>query len=219
MAVLWTYSFQVCVFLVLRAPEEDAVLQVGSHKTRATESPPSPCCLRCSPGHSWLYGLQVHIARTCWAFHNLKSPSLSHPAARTDRQCWEQVNAVLTKVRDFTRNEYCWVITLPCFQFHLKVHHYCSCFAYCLAVVRKKKKKKIFKKAPKKPHPPPSSPIAENAVKSRVIGDKQCKYLMARRKSWEDWDGWIREKIVCIQHDVVEVMTQTSAGKFISRVS
>lgn len=64
-----------------------------------------------------------------------------------------------------------------------------------------------------------SSAIAENAVESRAIESKQCKYLMASRKSWEDWDGWVREKTVCIQHDVVEIMTQTSAGKFISRVS
>lgn len=64
-----------------------------------------------------------------------------------------------------------------------------------------------------------SSAIAENAVESRAIGNKQYKYLMARRKSWEDWDGWVRKKTVCTQHDVVEIMTQTSAGKFISRVS
>lgn len=63
-----------------------------------------------------------------------------------------------------------------------------------------------------------TSVIAENAVESRATGDKQCKCLMARRKSWEDGDGWVREKTVCTQHDVDEMVTQTRAGKFISRV-
>ena len=45
---------QLHVFPVLRAPELDAGLQVGSQQSRGVESPPSTCwprCFWCSPGH------------------------------------------------------------------------------------------------------------------------------------------------------------------------
>jgi len=59
---------QVHVFPVLRAPELDAGLQVGSEHNRGTESPPLTCwacCWGCSPGCGWPAGVQAHIGGSC----------------------------------------------------------------------------------------------------------------------------------------------------------
>ena len=71
---------QLDILLVLRDPELDAVLQVGSHESRRAESPPLTCrsCFSwCNPGYGWPSGLQMCTAGSCWVFHQLKTPNPS----------------------------------------------------------------------------------------------------------------------------------------------
>lgn len=72
---------QIYVPPLLGTPELVAALQVGSHTCRVEGPFPSlSCwshCIWCSPGCSWLSGLQVHIDLSCWASHpwTFQSPS------------------------------------------------------------------------------------------------------------------------------------------------